>query len=253
MISNISIIGAGKVATALATAFYDNGLHIHQVFSPSYSRVQLAEKVKAEAVDSIAALNRVDLIIVAVSDDALPELVAQIDPEQLWAHTSGSVGLDKLSGSKKAVFYPLQTFSEGKKVNWKELYFCLETDDPGALELLKGLADLLGSKWTIMSSKDRSNLHLAAVIACNFSNAMYSMSKEIMDKSGLDFNLLQPLIKETAEKITYLSPVEAQTGPAVRNDMEVIQKQMKQLDSDPELREIYTMITRYIQRSHEKL
>lgn len=253
MTRKISIIGAGNVAKALATALYDNGVLIHQVFSPSESRVKLSKEVGAEPVSSISALEKVDLILVAVSDDALAQVVAQISPDQQWAHTSGSVGLENLAGLKKAVFYPLQTFSEGKKVNWSELYFCLEAENPKALDLLKELAELLGSKWTLMDSADRRNLHLSAVIACNFSNAMYAISKEIMDNSGLDFSLLHPLIRETAEKISVLSPKEAQTGPALRNDQEVIKHQLDQLKSEQHLQEIYKMITSYIQSSNEEL
>jgi len=154
--------------------------------------------------------------------------------------------------SKYGVFYPLQTFSINKPVNFKQIPICIEACDERVQQTLLDLAKLLSTKTYVVSSEQRKKLHLAAVFACNFTNYMYDISSKILDESGFLFEMIQPLIAETAEKIKTMNPYEAQTGPAVRMDEKTIAKHLSMLNKRPDLKKIYKLLTKNIYNRHKK-
>lgn len=254
MIERVSFIGAGKVAGALSNALHQQGVQIVEICSRSASSKVLAEKVHAQVQNSIESMKSVDLIIVAVNDAAISSIVNLIPRNQAWAHTSGSIGLEDLIGDKKGVFYPLQTFSLGRSIDFSKIYFCLESNSPELLSGLDELASKLSSKRVEMNAEKRKSLHLAAVFACNFSNSLYEIAEELLAKDNLDFDMLRPLIVETALKVSELSPREAQTGPAQREDREIIERQLHSLKKQPEVQELYKLFTdRIIRKKNEEL
>ena len=202
----ITLIGAGRVANHLALVL-EKKHRIIQVFSRDKQNAQnLADRVNAEAINQIEHLNRqTDLVIIAVSDQAISELiknVSQYVPDSLIVHTSGSTSLSVLTEShlRAGVFYPLQTFSFEREVNWSDTPLFVEATNTQDLNVLTELANELSDCVYQYSSKQRQTLHLAAVFACNFSNYCYDMAKQIVDAESVDFNLLFPLIMETANK-----------------------------------------------------
>ena len=179
-----------------------------------------------------------DFFMRRVNDAAISSIVNLIPRNQAWAHTSGSIGLEDLSGDKKGVFYPLQTFSLGRSIDFSKIYFCLESNSQEMLSEMDELASKLSSKRVEMNAEKRKSLHLAAVFACNFSNSLYEIAEELLAKDNLDFDMLRPLIVETALKVSELSPREAQTRLAQPEDREIIERQLHSLKKQPELQEL---------------
>ena len=171
---------------------------------------------------------------------------------KLIVHTSGSVGIHDLDKkNRRGVFYPLQTFSKDVDVDFSEVPICLEIEHKQDLNILKKLATAIGCKSHRVNSDQRSALHLAAVFVNNFTNQLYRIGHEITESRSVDFNILKPLIKETAHKIDNLSPYLAQTGPAKRDDKKTIKKHLKALDKDIH-KDIYELMTKSIQLTHGK-
>jgi predicted short-subunit dehydrogenase-like oxidoreductase (DUF2520 family) len=253
-ISKITIIGAGNVATHLATAFMDAGKVIVQVFSRNLSRAEeLAIKCRAAAINEIPEINKeVDLIVIAVSDDALVEVVNQMNVgNALVVHTSGSISMDMLKpfGKNIGVFYPLQTFSKNREIQFNEVPLCLEAGSMENLEILKTLAISVSNRIYFIDSTQRKKLHLAAVFACNFPNFLYSIAENFLEENGLSFNMMKPLIIETAEKAKAISPSKAQTGPAFRKDKKIIGKHIQMLSGNDDFREVYELLSKKIMGS----
>ena len=255
MIETESHIGAGKVGRALAVALHSKGIQIIEVCSKDgHSAQKLAGEIGAAACSSISRMKTTDLYLIAVNDTAVAEVVNQIPPTQPWAHSSGSIGIDAFPGTNKAVFYPLQTFTQGREIQWEEIYFCLEAGNEELLKELKLLASLLSPHCIELDSQKRKALHLAAVFACNFSNSLYEIASELLESEGLSFEMLHPLIVETARKASEMPPREAQTGPAQRGDEAVINAQLERLKDEPELFELYRLFTkRIIRKKNEEL
>ena len=250
-IRKISIIGAGNVATHLAIAFKDAGKEIVQVFSRQLTQAEeLASRCGAAAINEIPEMNQeVDLIVIAVSDDALVEVVGRLNVgDALVVHTSGSVSMDVLKplGENIGVFYPLQTFSKEREIRFNEVPLCLEANSVRNLDLLKTLAISITDQIYFIDSAQRMKLHLAAVFACNFSNFLYSIAEMILVDNGLSFDLMKPLIIETAEKAKAISPSKAQTGPAIRKDKKVIYKHIRMLSENDDFREVYELLSKKI-------
>lgn len=255
LLMKISFIGSGNVATHLAQAL--NKKHtINQIFSRSIKNAkQLANKVDAQAVDRFTGFDyNTDLIIVSVSDEAMPEIINKISnkTKATIAHTAGSIDLSILNKFENyGVFYPFQTFSKQKAIDFAQIPILIEGNNEKTISTLKSLATKLSNTVQIVSSKQRQQLHIAAVFACNFTNHMYTISEKILKNSNLDFSLLSPLIKETTNKLHTLSPKNAQTGPAVRNDISVINKHLKILQDNEEIQTVYNIITKSIIKSHK--
>ncbi|MCB0761802.1 MAG: DUF2520 domain-containing protein [Flavobacteriales bacterium] len=250
---NISFIGSGNVATHLANALKAASHNIVEVWSrnPEHAK-RLAREVGAGTVEYIRELRKVDVIIAAVSDDALTAVSHLIEPAQLLVHTSGSVPLEALSTGRRGVFYPLQTFTRDKAVDMRNVPVCIEAGDELDEALLRNAAESISDAVHVISSEQRKHLHLAAVFACNFSNHLYRIAELILQDQDMELDLLKPLILETALKVQDLSPREAQTGPARRGDTHVLNSHLHLL-KDPELRAMYGDFSERIIKDHDHL
>ncbi len=257
MIQRITLIGAGNLATSLGKAFQKAGLDIVQVYSRTRESASvLASKFgcsytnKAHEIDLSA-----DLVLLAIKDDAIPGLLEKFDCRRARiAHTAGSVPLELLEkySDHCGVFYPVQTFSKSRDVNFSDIPVCLEANSSEMLGELKTVAVRISRDVREISSAERKVLHLAAVFACNFVNHFYYLGDKLLSEYGLPFNLLIPLIRETASKITEISPYDAQTGPAMRYDETILNKHLKMLEKRPELTKIYSFVTESIFLAHKK-
>jgi len=246
----ISIIGSGNVAWHLAHAL-DTARHtILQVYSRNTeSAKRLAKPFNAQVVNSINQLtDDIDVLLLCISDDAIETVAPQlVHHRSLIAHTSGAMDMELLKNTSPyyGVFYPLQTLSAGKKINFYEVPICVEGSNSAAEKQLFALGNTISNKVQYIDSAQRKYLHLAAVFANNFTNALYAEAAEILEQQNLNFDLLRPLILETAQKIQKLAPQEAQTGPAKRHDENTISKHLK-LMTGSEKAEIYQLITKII-------
>lgn len=229
----ISLIGAGRVAYHLAHALQQNHQLI-QIFSRSLQKAQhVAEQVSADAIDQFVQLNAdVDLILIAVSDQAIASVIEQIQsyvPNVLIAHTSGSTHINVLNQYhvRSGVLYPLQTFSFERQTDWKNTPLFVEAMTTQDQACLQQLANELSERVYLYSSEQRLSLHLAAVFACNFSNYCYDIANQVLEAQAVDFSLLAPLILETAHKATQNRPEHMQTGPAMRGDVNILNMHQK--------------------------
>lgn len=249
---NVVFIGSGNVATHLAKAFHVAGHRVLQVYSRSIRNAELlGNSFSAAFTDNLKEINcSADLYVFATKDDALPQIIEQMpETSGIWVHTSGSISIDVLAcrGKNYGVFYPLQTFSKGRELNFAGIPIFVEGDNPKVVRFLQGIGQSISSKVGILSSEKREYLHLAAVFACNFTNHMYVLASEILEREGITFDVLHSLISETASKATIMSPTDAQTGPAVRFDKAVMQNHL-QLLSDENQRKIYTLLSENIHK-----
>jgi len=250
----IALIGTGNVAWHLAIAFENAGHVITDVYSRKKENATDFSKAlyHAEPTDALDfKKSTAEVFIMAVSDDAIETLAQnlQLPANAILAHTSGAAGLNQLGYSNTentGVFYPLQTFSKHKKVNIESVLICIEGTNTDTETKLSVLAKSISSNVQLINSEKRKSIHLAAVFACNFANHMFTLSKELMNHQGLDFELLKPLIAETLNKSLEVGPDNAQTGPAKRNDLETLDKQHKALNNDPEVAELYRLISQHI-------
>ncbi len=256
-IRNVSFVGSGNVATHLAAALLQIGIQIKEVFSLNESHAEaFSKKTKCGIVKSLNQLDPdSDLILLCVPDHQVKKVAGYLAPgKAIIAHTSGIVSLNEIKSDTHptGVFYPLQTFSKNKKVNFREIPFCIEGDTHHTSEILTQLAYKLSNKVVAVLTSQREILHLTAVMVNNFSNMLYGMAHEILLENNLDFNLLTPLIRETANKVTEMTPQEAQTGPARRNDETTIQRHKELLKSFPQYQELYQLITEHIIKKHHE-
>lgn len=257
-IMKIIMIGAGNLATNLAAALLDAGHDILQVYSRTQQSAQaLATIAGGAAVTDISQVRSdADVYILSVKDDALPLLIPQLCPgkeEKLFLHTAGSMPMDVFQGMARhyGVLYPMQTFSKQKRVSFEEIPCFVEGSGKEETQVIEALAGELSHRVYLLSSADRKYLHLSAVFACNFVNHCYALSADILQKHGIPFDVMLPLIDETAAKVHELSPREAQTGPAVRFDEGVIRNQSQLLRDNPLLKDIYERMSMSIHRFSE--
>jgi predicted short-subunit dehydrogenase-like oxidoreductase (DUF2520 family) len=243
-------IGAGNVATHLAHALFRTGYIVTQVVSRTEEHARsLAQSVNAGWTTDFACIEEADLYIYSVSDAALEEAIRR-NPhtEGLHVHTAGSMPLTLFEGIKNryGVLYPLQTFSKEKPVDFGEIPLFVEASDSDDLNRLKQLGTDIGCKTFEADSSQRQQLHLAAVFACNFTNHLFAIAADLLKEADLPFDVLRPLIRETFDKTATLSPREAQTGPAIRKDKNVIQKHLSKLSDHPQWQEIYQLLSESI-------
>lgn len=249
----IALIGAGNVAWHLAPALEDAGHIITEVYARTLKSAEtITDRVYAgEAKDDLDfSSSEAEIFILAVKDSAILDVADQIilPEDSILVHTSGSVGLDMLnysSASYTGIFYPLQSFTKGRKIEF-EVPFLLESDDEETLQKLKKLAKSLSPLIYTVRSKDRKAMHIAAVFASNFSNHMIRIAEEVMHRQGLDFDMLKPLIIETISKSLQLGAKAAQTGPAVREDYETLEDHHRFLNYNESIAEIYRLISQDI-------
>ena len=231
----VVFIGAGNLATNLAKALYYKGFRIVQV----YSRTEESARALAEKEDA-----------------AFVELLPQITEgkqKSLLVHTAGSIPMSVWEGhvERYGVFYPMQTFSKQREVDFQEVPFFIEAKRAEDTELLKAIASTLSEKVYEADSEQRKSLHLAAVFICNFTNHMYALAADLLEKYNLPFEVMLPLIDETARKVHELAPRDAQTGPAVRYDENVMSNHLAMLVDSPALQEIYKLMSKSIHEHHK--
>jgi predicted short-subunit dehydrogenase-like oxidoreductase (DUF2520 family) len=243
----VSIIGSGNVAQHLIQAFAKTTeIELVQVFSRKPELI-FSLVPNHKIISDYNLLKAVDLIIIAVSDDAIAIVSAQITlKNQLVVHTSGSVSMDALnSKNRHGVFYPLQTFSVSKEIDFKLIPICLEATTRKDYQILEKVAKSISDVTYNINSEQRKALHVAAVFVSNFVNHLYQIGNELCLENDLSFEILKPLITETANKIQTLSPTQAQTGPAKRNDTQTIKAHLSFLTNDNQ-KEIYKLLTKSI-------
>ena len=256
----IAIIGSGNLAEALARAVAAaDGLHLVQLFARNAARGgEVAALARTEWTDDPQRLARADLYLIAVSDRAVGEVAARlpIPDGAAVAHTAGSVPLAALPErfARRGVFYPMQTFTRGREVDFGEIPVFIEASSPALCDELEAFARRLSRTVIRSDSAQRAKVHLAAVFACNFANHMYAVGERIVRGAGLDFDVLKPLIAETAAKACDArSPLDVQTGPAVRNDFATKARHGDLLAFDLRLKNIYSTISQSIWETSKKI
>lgn len=248
---NIVMLGSGNVATHLGKALQLAGHTILEVWSRTYENARiLASSLQAEAVADVSEISRqADMYIISVSDDVIADVAALIPAkDKIIIHTSGSAGIEILKpySSRYGVLYPLQTFSKKQDVDFKEIPLVLEGSSEEVELVLKEMALQLSFNVHFLNSDQRRILHLAAVFACNFTNHLYALADNLLKDHNLKFDLIRPLITETARKVQHNHPESVQTGPAIRNDKKTIDKHLELLRDHPELQEIYKLLSQSI-------
>ncbi|WP_106828020.1 Rossmann-like and DUF2520 domain-containing protein [Parabacteroides pacaensis] len=246
----VTFIGAGNLATRLALEMQKAGITIHQIYSRTLQSGEiLALKLGCPYTDSIEQiLPDADLYVFSLKDAVLDKIISQMVPNGgLWVHTAGSIPMSVFEGyaSRYGVLYPLQTFSKEREVVFSRIPFFIEANNEEDVVFLASVAALLTSQVKVLPSAKRKMLHLAAVFACNFTNHMYALAARIVEEQDLPFDYLLPLIDETAAKVHFMLPSQAQTGPAIRYDQNVIQKHQEML-SEEDMQMLYEQISKSI-------
>ena len=247
---HIVLIGSGNVAFHLAKAFTEAQIPVSQIFGRNTTELQkISEQFSIPF--STETLADADLYIISVSDSSIAEVSALIKNKNvLVAHTSGSVSREALSGNyRKSVFYPLQTFSKSKNLDYSKIPFFIDAENENDEEILKNLASKISKNVMLANDEKRKYIHLTAVFACNFVNHLYARAKEISDSQGIPFDYFLPLIDETTQKIHELEPKLAQTGPAVRGDNRILELH-EQLIADEEKLKIYKTLNESIKKMY---
>jgi len=250
----ITLIGSGNVAQHLIKAFSKSELvEIVQVFARK--KETLASVIDYDKiVNDFEDLKEADLYIIAVSDNAINEVSQQLPfNNQLVVHTSGTASIDTLDiKNRRGVFYPLQTFSKNKDIDFSVIPICLEAENTFDFRDLDTVAKSISNAVFPINSEQRKALHVAAVFVNNFTNHLYQIGQEICDENQVSFEILKPLIQETAEKIKTLDPIDAQTGPAKRDDSSTITAHLEYLTNENQ-KNIYKILTQSIQHNGKKL
>lgn len=248
---SVVLLGAGNVATHLYNAFSGSDqIVVKQWYNRTLSSIA-SYSHQVAITDDLKALEGADAYIMAVSDDAISELSKQLNFEdRLVIHTSGSASIHDMDKKhRRGVFYPLQTFSKDADIDFKHVPICIETINKEDLQILKDLAEAIGSSFYKITTEQRQTLHLSAVYVNNFTNQLYRIAHEISDAKSINFDILKPLILETAKKVQNMSPYMAQTGPAKRNDKKTIKRHLKQLENEDH-KAIYELLTASIKKTH---
>ncbi|MBR4119184.1 MAG: DUF2520 domain-containing protein [Bacteroidales bacterium] len=255
MVKSVAIIGSGNVATHLAKAIYKAGVEIKYVYSPTLANCKaLANYVNATPIYTIDSIIDVDLIVIAIKDNAIRNVIEKLsDKNSIIVHTSGGVNIEVFDGvvTKCGVLYPLQTFSKEREIDFKKVPLFIEANSTSVFTELEEFAKRLSESVIEADSRRRKIMHIAAVFACNFVNHCYDISSQILEKEGLYFSTLMPLIEETTKKISDITPHNAQTGPARRGDSVVMNSHLEMIDS-PQIKEIYKLLSKSIADSYKE-
>lgn len=248
---NIVLLGSGNVATHLGKALKLAGHAIVEVWSRTFENAQvLASLLQSKAVAGISQISQeADIYIILVKDDVIADVANSIPvKDKLVIHTSGSVDMNVLKdcSSRFGVFYPLQTFSKAREIEFSEIPIVLEGSSEEVAGTLEQMALQLSSNVCFVNSQKRQVLHVAAVFANNFTNHLYALADNLLKKHELDFDLIRPLIEETAKKVQNNTPENVQTGPARRNDKKIMDKHLELLKDNPDLYSIYQLLSQSI-------
>lgn len=253
--TTVNIIGSGNVAFHLVQHLVNiKSVRIQKIYARNPKAFQQLFDFHLPITNDISSLHPADITILTVSDSSIEEVSQQIPySNQLVVHTSGTTSFEKIDNkNKRGVLYPLQTFSKTKKnLDFSKIPLCLETEFEKDFVSVQNFANKLSNNIYKISEEQRKHLHLSAVFVCNFTNHLYALGEDICKKNQIPFEILQPLIIETAEKIKNLPPNEAQTGPAIRKDTQTIEKHLE-LISDSATKEIYALLTNSIQKYNGK-
>lgn len=246
----IVFIGAGNLATQLSQTLQKKGYEIIMIYSyTKESASLLGNKLNVPYTNDLNEIPvNADLYIFSVKDSVLESVIKSIKPNNgIWAHTAGSVNIDIFRHYTKrgAVFYPLQTFSKTKAVDFNSIPIFIETFNSIDNQILTEIANRISEKVQYATSEQRKYIHLSAVFACNFTNLLYDISSKILTENNLSFDILKPLINETINKLSNMSPSQAQTGPAVRYDKNVIDMQTEMINDD-DLKKLYLLMSKLI-------
>lgn len=248
----VVFIGSGNLATRLSLEMEKVGVGVEQIYSPTAGHARaLAERLRCAWTDRLDEIaGDADLYVFSLKDTALQSVVSRLQTNQgLWVHTAGSMPMSVFEGYARryGVIYPLQTFSKDREVEFKRISFFLEANSLEDEGVLVDLVGRLSDNWCLLSSEKRKHIHLAAVFACNFTNHMYALAAKILDEQEVPMDVLLPLIDETAAKVHGMSPAQAQTGPAIRYDENVIDKHLAML-RNPDMRGLYEQISQSIHK-----
>lgn len=253
MLGPVTLIGSGNLATHLGNRLLERGHEVSAIFSRNRSTGrELADSLGAAFLSSLGEINGTGTILICIPETFIAEFTAELPPARgLVIHTSGNSPVDLIDERhpRRGVIWPLQSFSRGRRPDWDNIPLIIEEEssEPGAVE---DFAKRISPNIFHYTGLDRSLLHLSAVLVNNFTNALYAEAASLLEQRNLDFSLLLPLIRETAAKVTDMSPVDAQTGPARRSDAGTMQRHLELLAHKPELAELYVLISRLIARQH---
>lgn len=249
---SIVLLGYGNVGKNFCREFsrYDT------LVVTAFNRSRISEQNQIEGVtytNDLDQLPKADVYIIAISDDSI-SMFSEALPfkNELVVHTSGAVDIEVLSNdNRRGIFYPLQSFSEQRIPDFKNIPICIEAENEADLALLKSLGACISEKVYEISSSERQKIHVAAVFVNNFTNHMYHIAEDFLHHHDLDFDLLKPLIRETSEKIQQASPAKMQTGPAKRNDEKTLEEHHNLLQNSP-YQKLYKTLTQSIIETHGK-
>ena len=255
---NVVIVGAGNLATSLAHALYNAGHAIKAVFSRTIEHATaLAANVNASPCDDISRLPAdADVYVVAVKDDVILQVAQEVracSPKALIVHTAGTVSVNVLPEGRRGVFYPMQTFSKQRVVDFAHIPVFIEADNPDDEQFLDIMACSISDQIYHIGGDKRKVLHLAAVFCCNFANHCAAIADNILSENEIPFSVMIPLIDETIAKLHQCPPLQAQTGPAVRNDLNVIRQHISQLKNNghQDFADIYDILSKSIINLHQ--
>lgn len=257
-IKNIVIVGSGNVAEAIALAIHDcPTLTLRQIVARNSERAQhIATLAECDWCDDLGRAADADLYIISVSDRAVEQVAQQLRRSEgsIVVHTAGSIAVEALGNDSCGVLYPFQTFTKGRRVDFSAIPLFVEGSDEATTELIEQVARTLSSRVWRATSECRRDIHLTGVLACNFVNSLYAMAADhLMERQGLPFDVLRPLIEETASKaIDSEHPATVQTGPAVRGDKEVSARHQQMLSDSERKQQIYKLLTEQIWETSKK-
>ena len=248
----IVFVGAGNLATRLSLEMHRAGMIVEQVYSHTTEHAKsLAEKLNCPWTTNLTEIKSdADLYVFSLKDAVLQEVIAGVKSNNgLWVHTAGSMPMSVFEGyaNRFGVLYPLQTFSREREIGFKTIPFFVEANSEKDKNVLQEIASALSEDVRYLSSEKRKYLHLAAVFACNFTNHIYTLAGKIVAEQEIPMNVLYPLIDETAAKIHEMPPRDAQTGPAIRYDENVINKHLAMLN-DQDMKTIYQLMSQSIHK-----
>ena len=253
----ISFAGAGNVASSLSIRMKEKGHIINQIISRDSNKgTALARICNAQWSDKPEFGLQNDVIVIAVPDRSISSVLADLKcgDETIVVHTAGSYGLELFPSSVKrfGVFYPLQTFSEGRRIDFNKIPVFIESNDQESGMVLASLAESLGCRSMFSDTEHRRLLHVAAVFVSNFTNYMLTSGELISERAGFSHDVLKPLINETINKAMEQGPSSSQTGPAVRFDYNTLEKHLELLSFSPELQTVYEEISRAIMNFYKQ-
>ena len=245
--NSIVLIGSGNVATHLGLILQNKGFIIKQVYSRDIKNAKiLATKLNTKFTNNLTNLKEADLFIIAIKDDAIKEIIPKLKKKNI-VHTSGSVSINTFNKKHEnfGVFYPLQTFNKEIKIELTKTPICIEANNTDFKNILIKIAKKISEQVVCVNSKQRKQIHIAAIFASNFTNHMFTIADKILSKSDLNFSILIPLINKTISKLQEDTPKKIQTGPAKRNDIKIIKSHIKEID-DHDIELIYQNISNNI-------